>query len=188
MDKQSTDYGRAPAPPPAKSEGAAEAAQLRGDLERAQADLALARREADRAAAALQHDPTAERQKARNEAEQVIELLDLRIGRLKRDLDQAEQVARGEAQQRLLDEHAAAQMRVSEHEQSLFAGLGMIEAALSGLTEERNQTRRRQGKLKAVGWDGHSLQMAMKPSRDFVRRIEALPRLYGKVTHPIMGQ
>jgi hypothetical protein len=152
-----------------------------------QAAAGEVRADADQRARDLQHDPTAERQWARNEAAQQVELLDLQIARLRRDLEAAEQTARGEEQHNLLTEHSHAQTRVAEHEQKLFEGLRIIEEALEGLADERNQTRRRQGRLKAAGWDLHSLQLNLKPSCDWQQRVEALSRAYAKVTHPIMG-
>ena len=83
--------------------------------------------------------------------------------------------------------NAAVSTAVLEHERRLFEGLAMIEAALAGLTDLRNQTRRRQARLKANGWTGDGLQLNLRPSRDWVRRIEVLPRVYARVTHLIMG-
>jgi len=159
---------------------------LKSRLCAAQNEAAEARAAADRAAAALQRDPSRERQVERNEAEQRCELIDLRIEKLRRDLEAAEAEARSEECQRVLDEHAADQTVVQEHERALYVGLEMIEGALEGLTGIRQTTRRRQGRLRAAGWTGDGLQLNLRPSRAWQRRVEALLRAYIKVTHPIM--
>ena len=160
---------------------------LRARLTAAQSEAAAARGRAEQAADALRRAPSVDGVEVRDRTRALVEVADLEVERLRRDLAEAEQAARGEECQRTLDEHAAASTVVQEHEKALFEGLEMIEAALADLTDLRNQTRRRQGRLRANGWDGNSLQLPMKPSRDFVRRIEALPRAYAKVTHPIMA-
>jgi hypothetical protein len=64
-------------------------------------------------------------------------------------------------------------------------GLSAIEGALARLSELRMAVRRRNAALRAAGAEGGN-QLPLRPSREFVRRIERLLPRYRKITHPLM--
>jgi hypothetical protein len=159
---------------------------LRTTLHAASEELAQAQELARQRADALILTPTRELQQARDAALGEVELIDLRIARLRKDLAQAEQQAREEERLRLLGLHADEVVSPAQAAAAQLLGhLGGLELTLGELNGLRNKARSITGQLRALGDAEASLQLNLRPDRDVQRRLERLLAAYDQALRPV---
>jgi hypothetical protein len=163
---------------------------LRARLSEVQAGLAGARALADARARELQHDPTAERQRARNEASDRAELLDLTIEKLRRDLVVEEQRAREAAISEALTSEGPIQDRVRQADDAVWLTLAAHEQALAAKLAGRTELQRLNAKLYQLGYGGgdgeHERQVCVRPRvGEYERRVAKLRDIYAKCAAPL---
>jgi hypothetical protein len=113
-------------------------------------------------------------------------LIDLQIQRLRKDLSVAEEEARQDRLNELLNEQGPIQERAAAADEVVWRSLGEHEAALADQLGARQELRKLNAKLAGLGWQGEALQVAVRPKQpEYRRRIAALEAAYSKAAHPL---
>jgi len=102
-------------------------------------------------------------------------------------LEAAEAQAREGLIASTLGEQHDIQTRAAAAAERLWTTLSEHEASLAELADCRLCLRRLNTRLSGLNYDGHSLQLGVKPQfGEYQRRIEKLVNQYGRVHHPLL--
>jgi hypothetical protein len=138
-------------------------------------------------AAQLEETPSVELVKLRDDAAAVAEVARLETAKVERELREAQERARQDVVNELLEGASAIQERASRQADRVWSSLAEHEEALAGLETARHELRRLNGKLHLAGYRGEALQLAARPQQpEYRRRIAKLEAAYARCTHPLM--
>jgi hypothetical protein len=154
---------------------ALEVIELKQRLGAAEQAVVAALQAAQDSADRLIQAPSVELVQARDRARAEAEVANLEVEKLKRDLEQAQELARQDAINELLTRHASeVQQPAAEAERRLRECVGGAEAALAEMMGARNATRQ----LRGHGYDQFPPQRGLRKDDELVRRMAALAGAY----------
>ena len=166
-------------------------AVIRAQLTAAQSAAAAARGRAELAADALRLAPSVDGVEVRDRTRALVEVADLEVERLKRDLAEGLERERQAAIEAVLASAGEVQSRAAAADAEMWVAIEAQEAAIQRMLAARQELRRLNGKLVALNYaDGYqdSLQVAVRSrAAEYDRRLTAARSGYGKFVHPLFG-